>query len=1601
MRYQLRALMRDLRGDVSRAAHLRQLANQCVAQAYAMDFAPLYDEERGLFHIGHNVSSGRLDQNHYDLLASEARLASFFAIAKRDVPLEHWFHLGRPITRVDGSLALISWNGSMFEYLMPRLVLQSAVETLLGESERTAVEVQRRYGKAGNVPWGISESAYSARDPDHRYRYQAFGAPGLGLRRGLARDMVVASYASALALAVAPADAAANLRALSELGAGGRFGLFEAVDFTVDRVDHDAAFTPVIAYMAHHQGMILCAINNALNRDILVERLSRDPRINLISLLLSERLPREEPSEIERLEELERPIEGEGAVQAVPPWRPATAPFPQVHLLGNGRLSGWISDGGGGGLRWRKNAMTRFVPDATRDADGLWLYISDVETGALWSATRQPTGAQPDEYDFVFHAHMAEFHRRDHRIETRLEVAVAAGDDLEIRRLTVTNESERSRKLRLTSYAEIVLSPALEDERHPAFSKLFVCSEPVPHLGGLLFTRRARDPRETPPVLLQFVVGAEGPVEGARYETDRRAMIGRGRSVRDPAGARGDLANGQGCTLDPVAALQVDVELKPYERRELGYVTVAAATREAAIEIAERYTTLSSIDWAIGDAGSDMPRAIGRSLGDDVDLAVTQMLGSLLVYPHSALRADPATQRASHLGQPGLWGMALSGDLPILLLRVRSEGPFLLEQLLAMHAFWRRQGLEVDLAVLQVGGSGYVEPLRDEIMELLRDLGVVELLGWNGGIHLLFADQVGADQVGLLEAVARVILDEADGTIEAQLRRATETAPELPRFVPSMPPQSSDLAPVERPTDLLFDNGFGGFSPDGRDYVMHLEPGASTPAPWVNILANDDFGCLVTESGGGFTWAINSGENRLTPSINDPVADLPVETLYLRDEETALIWTVTPSPAGRDEACEVRHGAGFSEWRKIAQGLEQQMRILVPPDAPVKIVHVRFRNPGGRYRRLTATYYAEWLLGSLPSVSRAHIFCDYDPVSHTLFARSAWNPDFSDRAAFLTASEPPHGFTTDRDEFLGREADPARPAALDRWGLSGKITAGTESCAVYQVHVDLAPGETKDVVFVIGQGRDRKQAQALAKKWAAVEMTEQALAAVQDRWDGLLGAVEVHTPDPAFDIMVNRWLLYQSLSSRVLARVGFYQASGAIGFRDQLQDVLALLFAEPDRARAHILRCAEHQFEEGDVLHWWHPPSGRGVRTRCSDDLLWLPYAVGTYVAATGDLSILTEEVRFLDAPPLAAEEHDRYARFDRTIARRSLIDHCERALEQALTQGAHGLPLIGGGDWNDGMDRVGDGGHGESVWLAWFAAVTAEHVADLNVRLGRESNAERWRRHARALVENAEAAGWDGEWYRRAYDDEGHPLGSAQNDECRIDSISQSWALFAGADSVRVTRALQSARDHLLDAEHGVARLLWPPFDNTLQDPGYIKAYPPGIRENGGQYSHAAAWLGIAFARSGDADTALDIFHMLNPVTRASMREKASRYLVEPYAVAADIASGGEHGGRGGWTWYTGAAAWTWRLAVEEILGLTLRDGQLRIAPNIPTSWDGYEATICRPKGAISVKVERSAADDDIPTTLLVDGEPQSEQQVAFPTDGSRRTVIVRLSAA
>ena len=1577
-------------------------ASRAEAAAFAMDFALLYDADARLFHIGYNVSNDQIDPHFYDLLATEARLASYFAIAKRDVPTEHWYYLRRPTTRARGELSLLSWNGSMFEYLMPTLFLRSAPDKLLGESERAAVLIQQRYGNSLDLPWGISESAFASRDAEHHYQYRAFGAPGLGMRRGLSRDIVVAPYASALALAVAPRAAVHNLERLAQLGGEALYGFVEALDFTAERVAAGRTFTLIQAHMAHHQGMTFAAIGNALTDNALVRRFSADMHVRAANLLLQERIPWEAAPVAISTEEPSRPRS-----RLIDPaaWTPHDNPLmPNIHLLGNGRFASWISESGGGVLWWYRQQLSRWTVDASGDQHGLWVYVHDQESHATWSVGRQPTGIAPADGRVVFHAHTAEFHRHDNGIAIAMTVGVAPGDDLEIRRLRIVNETDRPRKLTITSYGEVVLAPPLDDERHPAFSKLFVGSEYLPRLNALLFTRRPRSSGDQPPVLLHSLVvdghHSANVSVNVGFDADRAQFLGRGGAIQFPRGVRDGLSQTTGWTLDPIMSLQFSMELSPRQHREIAFVTFVAGSRESVLELAERYSTLASLDWALDDARREAARAVQRLGLAPARLPQLQALASLLLSPRAALSAAATDIRANRLGQPALWALGISGDVPILLLRSGHASDSELEGLIRGHRLWRRQGLHADLVILRIGVSGYEEPVRERVLALLNEVGAGDSLGRRGGVHFVLADLINAEQRRMLECMAAVVLD-AGTSLESQLARVLEPQPVSPPFrVPDIV-RSYTATPIERPSQLQFDNGFGGFSMDGTEYVIYLEPGQHTPAPWCNVLANESFGCLTTEIGGGYSWAINSGENRLTPWSNDPVADPPAEALYLRDEETAAVWTPTPAPIGNEMACRIQHGAGYTIWLTRSHGLEQDMTIFVAANDPVKVIRLRLRDLEQRPRRITATYYAEWVLGALRSQAHPHVVCEYDPDSDALLAHNPWNPEFAANIAFLTSTYPAHSVTTNRTDFLGPNGNLSHPAGLHQWDLGDHVGPSSDPCAALQVHLDLAPRQTVEIAFILGQGRSRDESLALIGRWRDGNRIAEAFEAVQALWRQRLEAVQIKTPEAAFDVLMNRWLLYQTIASRILARAGFYQASGAIGFRDQLQDMLALLHVDAPRVREHILRCAEHQFEEGDVMHWWHPPTGRGVRTRCSDDLLWLPYVTSCYVDATGDHSILDESIAFLHAPVLSAAEEDRYALFESTEDHRPLFEHCIRALDHAAMRGPHGLPLMGSGDWNDGMNHVAQRGRGESIWLAWFSINTLEAFVPLAQNYGRTDLADTYVARVVDLRDAIERSGWDGEWYLRALDDDGRPVGSHTSDECRIDSIAQSWAVLSSATaSERARVALESVDRELVRTDDRLVLLFSPPFHDTPRDIGYIKAYPPGIRENGGQYTHAAAWVGHAYAKLGDGAAAWRIFELLNPIRHTMQQSDAIRYRAEPYVIAADIASVPPHVGRAGWSWYTGAAAWVWRLGLEAILGIRRCDGGVTIDPCLPPNWGWAQLQISGPAGRLLIEIEDPDHAGRGVISVTVDGVALQAEVYRLPTDGADHVVKVRLGS-
>jgi cyclic beta-1,2-glucan synthetase len=1577
-------------GQHSSVKDLIRIAGRARRMAEGMDFCVLYDKHRKLFHIGYDVTSQRIDQHYYDLLASEARLASYFAIAKRDVAPDHWFQLGRPIVKRKRQLSLVSWNGSMFEYLMPSLFLRSDPSTLLGETETAAVVLQKAYADQRGVPWGISESGFASHSNDGIWRYRAFGVPALGLRRGLADDLVIAPYATVLALASAPHEAVANMRRLAACGAMGRFGFHEALDFTPERATSDQKPALVRSYMAHHHGMSIAAITNALCDDVLVRWFHADERMESVDLLLNERIPWELPAELNRVDHTRTDSSQTHALPRPQPWEAEPGPRPMSFLLGNGRMSLRIGSDGCSDLSWKGIALT--CPTGINRDKGQFFYLRERSSGQFWSPTLAPSDGAHDRR-LIVHPHKLEFGCRVGTISTSLDIFISAAQDVEVRRIRLVNDSPHRRLVEFASHADCALAEAGEWSRHPAFAKLFVASRNHPEINALAFTRRGRDPDTPGLAMVQRFIGTTDLAQLKGREVSRwrsRGRLGTCKTFPHFGLADNQLAQ---FPLDPVSAFGGEITLPPHGEAEFAIVTAVAPLDSEALDLIGRYASLASLDWAEQDAAEATRKTLHAIALPAVRLREAAMLLSALLTT-SGPAAPFSAPLGGDLNRDDLWSLGLSGDLPILLVVLdeqfdSSEVRFIL----AAHRSWRQRGAQIDLVLLHPGLPGYVEPLRERLLDLLRDCCSDDQIGEPGGIKLVGREQNDARTIQALRCAAKVTLVEGHGPIDKQLRDAETDRMPVPLFVATSTPGpivdgagSSGTQP-----ELALHNGIGGFLADGR-YRIDLPAGAHTPAPWANVLANPAFGSIVTEAGLGFTFAGNSGENRLTPWHNDAVCDPPVEALYLRDEETGEVWSVTPQPAGNSAACRIEHGFGETEWSGNSRELEQRLQCFVARESSLKVVNLRLRNTSQTSRRITATFFADWLLDTNVGATAPFRTSFFRPDLQAVLARNPWQREYRNQVAFLACTGPVHSFTTSRADFLGLTPDWLRPPGLDAWGLGERMqNRGADAAAALQVHLDIAPGELCETAFMVGKIDSKDDLKKILDHWCAPGAIEEERHALAQEWQRRCGALEVRTPDPAFDVMVNRWLVYQAMSSRLFARAGYYQASGAFGFRDQLQDVVALILSNAELARAHILQAAAHQFEEGDVLHWWHPPTGKGVRTRCSDDLVWLPFVVARYVEATGDTGILDARVPFLQAPELSPIEHDRFSEFPHG-ADGTLYEHCLRAFDRSFRLGPHGLPLIGDGDWNDGMNRVGSGGAGESVWLAWFLATAIRDFAAMSEHIGQRDFASRWVPRREELLAAVERHGWDGEWYVRAFDDQGRPWGSKTNDECRIDALAQSWAVIAGADKARATLAIDNAFKHLVLPDDTIARLLHPPFDRTARDPGYIKAYPPGIRENGGQYSHATAWLGIACAMQGDGARAKAVFDRINPIRHSDTPENASTYRTEPYAVAADIAAG-EHLGRGGWTWYTGAASWTWRLATEHILGIRLVNGRIALAPCLPPQWSGFSATLRR-EGTIEIEVKRGVV-----AQCLVDGTSTERSVFSFP--GADQITRVELTIA
>ena len=1561
----------------------------------AMHFLPLYDKKKHLFSIGYDREANKLSNSFYDLLASEARQTSYFCIARGEISVSHWFRMGRALTVVDRYKGLISWTGTMFEYLMPLLIMKSYKNTLLDETYSFVIKSQKKYGRQRNMPWGVSESGFNAMDKNFDYQYKAIGVPWLGLKRGLVEDAVAAPYASFLALQVDPEDAVRNIERLKAEGLEGAYGFYEAADYTPERLPFETKRAIVKTFMAHHQGMSLMALDNCLNKNVMQRRFHRDPAIHAARLLLQEKVS---TTLLFTKGTKEKIIPFKGAVlNERSAERRFNRPDPvlaKAHILSNGNYSVMVTDKGTGCSKSKMAAVSRWREDSTLDPYGMFFYLRDADSNKVWSATYSPLNVEPDKYEVIFAANKATYRRTDGMIETETEVIAASGDNVEIRRISIKNFDEKPRIIEVTSYFEVIMTSMAADLAHPAFSNLFIETGYHADRRCLVANRRPRSETDKSLWVGNATVCEDECVGDIEYETDRMQFIGRGNDLRAPAAMeRGrPLTNTVGPVLDPVMSLRMKVLIKPGKTTRISFVTAIAPTQDTLLSIIDNYSGKDAVDSAFRLAHE---RSLAETKylnigGAEMELYQDMLSHILFLSPLRKKNLGKILQNQK--GQSALWKYGISGDKPIILVAIKDTADVdILYEVLKAHEYWRLIDLAVDLVVLVEEEFNYALPLHGMVSDIILASQTHDILHSPGDVFLLDKSKIESDDVSLLYAVSKFVLTGDGGSMQEQVALEESEAMTKAMKFPEEP-RSYFLPPVHEQT-LKYDNGLGGFDSDSGEYVIRLEGRRTTPAPWLNVISNPRFGFTVSESGSGYSWFNNSRENKITPWSNDPVSDSPGEILYLQDGDTGEYWTVSAKPVREEEPYTIRHGFGYSVFEHTSHGIKQRLSQHVPEAEAVKISTLNVKNISDSARKLTLTYYIRPVLGVSDQCTAMHIKARKSE-SGMLLLENPYNEEFSGDLCFMDVSLPERTVTSDRKEFFGAGGE-SQPACLTRNGLSGMLGAGHDPCGAIQVKVVLEPNESRDIVFLLGMAEHLSEAESIGHRYRNARNANDSLIKVRRSWKKKLNVVQASTPYVSADLMLNGWLQYQTISCRLWARSGFYQSGGAYGFRDQLQDSLATAHSWPELTRAQILLHARHQFIEGDAQHWWHEPTGKGTRTRSMDDRLWLPYVTAEYIRITGDQAILMEEIPFLEGEPLSEAEDDKYGTPIISDDIASLYEHCIRAIDVSMQFGVHGLPLIGGGDWNDGMNTVGNKGRGESVWLGWFLISVLEMFEPLAVDRGDLRTGERYKSKRDELVRAVEHTAWDGHWYRRAYFDDGTPLGSSINKECRIDSLAQSWAVISGAgEPVRAKEALQSMEDYLVSREDGIIKLLTPPFDEAGVEPGYIKGYIPGVRENGGQYTHAAVWAIIAYAKMGDGNKAWELFELINPINHTESQREYSRYKLEPYVMAADVYSVYPHAGRGGWSWYTGASGWMYRAGMEYLLGFQKNGDTVILDPCIPSHWKEYSISYCHNKTEYQIKIKNPQGRNKGVRKIAVDGKTSADNKFHLVDDGAKHII-------
>ncbi|MDV4150698.1 glucoamylase family protein [Clostridium sp. AL.422] len=1616
-----------------------------------MKFDFLYSRDRGLFSIGFNVEEKSLGNSYYDLMASEARIASLLTIARGEIPKDHWYNLNRNMSRPFGFKTLASWSGTMFEYFMPFQLMKSFDNTIWSLTYSSVLNGQIAYGQKKDIPWGISESAYYVFDINQNYQYKAFGVPGIGLKRGLEDEVVVSPYSSIMTLPLDTKASLSNLKKLYDINAYGRYGFIEAIDYSEGKDSPKE----VRCYMVHHLGMSLLALDNVINNNILKERFHSIPEIKAVEILLKERVP--EYIVFDRDVDINNAnnkiIEREEFIPRI--FKGSKRENPEVLLLSNGSYSTMISNNGSGYSRKDDMTVYRWKGDSTSDSSGMFFYIKNLNSNDYWSATYEPCKEENDDYTVEFTLDKARFERNDGNINTKYEVMLSSEDNIEFRKLIIKNNAEKQRTIEVTSYLEVTLQSFEGDAVHPSFSNLFISTEYDEASKALIGNRRPRAEGAITHYISHSLVSNKELEGDITYETSRLNFIGRNRNLKSPEVMDNDapLQNTVGTVLDPIMSIRGRITLKPGEEGVIYYLTGVGESKEEVLGLIDKYKDIPVIEKSLDSYNYSNALELKHMGIRSAQANIYQSLASYLLYLHSGRKNREDYIRNISMNQENLWAYGISGDLPIILLIIYGEEDIdLLRQTINMHYYFRNKGIKADLIIYNEEELSYEEPLQKDIISTVKNSLEREYINKSGGIFIHNKSTMGEEIKKFLIGISKLYIDSEKGNLSKQLveavnydydkyKNSEEVAPinrikvninerdyiknfenkedkkkteiliqeelikeasnnknfreviNADEYINYINIENSTLNKSEELDDaknLDFFNGYGGFNKKDKSYVIKLKDYENTPAPWINVISNNDFGFHISEVGSTYTWCGNSRENKITPWSNDWVSDPTGEALYIRDNNMGTYFTITPMPIRDGGEYTIKHSFGYSTFKHTAYNIEGEMQVFAPKDEKLKLCKVKLKNLSNSNRSLSLFYYAQLVLGVYSYGSAKYISTKIE--NNYIYGANPYSKYFGKLKAYLSIQgEENQSFTGDRKSFIGIGEDLGNPKALNTENLNNISGSIYDPCLAAQLNIYLEAGEEKEVVILLGEEEEESIIEEKINKYKDMKNVYSALDGVQEYWSNFLGNIQVKTPDPSMDYLLNGWLMYQTLSCRYLSRTAFYQSGGAYGFRDQLQDSMSIGILNPSITREQILRSASRQYLEGDVQHWWHPVINSGIRTRFSDDLLWLPYVTIEYINSTGDYSILDEKAPYLEDEPLRNGEDERYTIVNQSTKDGSIYEHCMKAIDRGLKFGRHNIPLMGSGDWNDGMSTVGNKGEGESVWVGWFLYKILDGFKEI-CKYKKDSEKEKEYIKFRDFIkENLEKEAWDGGWYRRAYFDSGKPLGSRENDECKIDSIAQSWSIISEAGKEeRTIEAMEAVDKYLVDKDKGLIKLLAPPFDKSSLEPGYIKGYVAGVRENGGQYTHAAVWVILALTKLGLGAKAWKYYNMINPINHSNTELEARRYKVEPYVMAADVYIKEPHGGRGGWSWYTGASGWMYKVGLEDILGLKKIEGEgYKVEPCIPEDWNEYEINIKNKLENYNIIIRRGEEKG-----IYINGEKSSSNLI--PKDSGRLNIEV-----